>query len=234
MAGIVIKPPDPGTGTGLNGRQPRRLSLAAGAAAIARWRAREGGPGPLPEVRCYGRLEAITDSEQRSLRSIVTTAYEAASRTDELLVGLIAVPGVRIFHGVRTVGADLPLIPHAISAGRKLVLIESVAWPPGHYQTTVDGRICCDNVYIGQSVHPFLAAVQQWRNIVPKGHQVGAMIIVHAGADGDISLPVTTADELAWVRAEDAVGDIRQRLASRHRTISRYLLATLRTATEDR
>lgn len=170
--------------------------------------------------RFHGRLEVITDSERRSLRSIVTTAYEAASRTDRILVGLIGIPGVWIFRGVRTATLNQPLIPHAVAAGRRLILIESVAWPPGRYECLADGRICCDGTYIGQSVAPFLAAAAQWRLTVPEHHQVSAVIIVHGGAGADIG-PLATADRaLAWVRAENAVLEVRRRLAPCLETIS--------------
>lgn len=190
------------------------------------------------EERFHGRLEVITDSEQRSLRSIATTAYEAASRTDRILVGLIAIPGLRIFRGVRTPALDQPLIPHAVAAGRRLILIESVAWPPGRYELLADGRIWCDDTYIGQSATPFLAAVRQWRITVPLYHQVSAVIIVHGEADADIS-PMTAAHrDLAWVRAENAVLEVRRRLAPaletcRPETISPGLLEILFQAADD-
>src|SRR5438876_846979 len=89
--------------------------------------------------RCHGSLDTVTDSERRALRPIGTTAQEAASRTSDLLAGLLASPGVRIFQGVRPAAAGLPRIPHAVSSGRQLVLVESVAWPAGQYATTPAG-----------------------------------------------------------------------------------------------
>lgn len=202
-------------------------------AAIASWRIRAVVSGPLREQRCYGSLEALAQAEQRSLRSIATTAYEVAGRTGRLLAEMTAVPGVRIFHGLRSAGAALPLIPHAVSAGRHLVLIESVAWPPGSYETMANGRVCCDGTWIGQSVQPFLAAVGQWRAAVPKSHRVSAMIIVHPGAGSEIRLPASQGDDLSWVRAEDAVSYLRGCLVQPRRGFSQYLLAALISATED-
>jgi hypothetical protein len=202
--------------------------------AIASRRIRAAVPPPLLERRYHGRLEVITDSERRSLRPIAATAYEVAARTGELLADLIAIPSVRIFHGVRPVGADLPLIPHAISAGRQLVLIESVAWPPGCYETTADGKVHCDGTYIGQSVRPFIAAVQHWRKIAPKRHHVSAVIVVHTSTEGDIRLPVATSGDLVWVHAEDAFRDIQQRLLCGRQNVSRHLVAALILATARR
>ena len=186
---------------------------------------------PRRGARCYGSLATVIDSERRSLRSVAATAYDAASRTDDLLARLIPNRSVRIFHGVRTVGADLPAIPHAVIAGRQLILIESVVWPPGRYETAVGGRICCDGTYTGQSAGPFLAALRQWRKTVPQGHDVSAIIVVHARG-GAIRLPACPTRDLVWVRAEDAMGDMGQRLARSRQRASSALLAALIAATE--
>src|SRR5215470_11068945 len=93
-----------------------------------------------------------------------------------LLTDLFALPGVRIFQGVRPAAADLPRIPHVISAGHRLVLVESVAWPPGRYAATAAGQIHCDGVYTGQSVLPLLTAVRHWRQALPRGHRVSALV----------------------------------------------------------
>jgi hypothetical protein len=101
-------------------------------------------PPPLLDRRCHGTLEIITDSQRRSLRPIAATAQQVAALTGELLADLIAIPCVRIFRGVHPAVPGQPLIPHAISAGRELVLVESVAWPSGRYETTANGAIHCD------------------------------------------------------------------------------------------
>jgi hypothetical protein len=187
-------------------------------------------PPSLLEQRCHGNLDAITDSDRRDLRSIASSAHEVAARTGELLAVLIDIPGARIFHGIRSGSAELPPIPHAISAGRQLVLIESVAWPPGHYETRTNGRIYCDGIYTGQAVSQFISAAETWREILPKRHQVTAMIVVHC-CGGAIQLPPSTADDLAWTAAEDAVDAIRRYLPVGPQRISRNLLAALITAT---
>src|SRR5215471_8434070 len=117
------------------------FALALTRRVTASRRLRSITPGSALEQRYFGDLNAITDSEQRPLRPIGSTAREVAARTGVLLTD----PG-------------LPLVPHVISAGRRLVLVESVAWPPGRYETSADGRILCDGVYIGQSVQALRTA----------------------------------------------------------------------------
>jgi hypothetical protein len=194
---------------------------------ITAWRARAAMPQPLLEQRYHGSLDVITDSERRSLRPIAATAYDVAVLTGELLADLLVIPGVRIFRGVRAAGTALPLIPHAVSAGRQLVLIESVSWPPGCYETAADGHVHCDGTYIGQSARPLTATVRHWRESLPKSHHVSAVVVVHAAAEGQVTLPAATPGDLAWVRAEDAVRDVRQRILCGRQDTSRDLVAAL-------
>jgi hypothetical protein len=188
-------------------------------------------PSPLLNRRCHGTLEIITDSEQRSLRPIAATAQEVAAQTGELLAALIAIPCVRIFRGVHPAALSQPLISHAISAGREVVLVESVAWPSGRYETSANGAIHCDGTYIGQSAGPLMSAVQCWRAILPRGHCVTAMVVVHPAVDGDIALPAAVPGDLAWALAQDAARDLRQLILRGRQAVSRSAVAALLAAT---
>jgi hypothetical protein len=189
-------------------------------------------PAPL------GSLDAIVDSERRPLRPIGSSAHEVAERTGALLAGLVAPPGVLVFCGVcpmpdRSGRGDAPPIPHAVTAGRRLLLIESVAWPAGRYETGVGGRVHCDGVYIGQSALPLIDAVRRWRRVLPGNHRVSALVVVHPPADGGLTLPVAVPepDDLAWVLADDAARHIRRRMPRRGRPVSRHTVTALMAAT---
>lgn len=183
---------------------------------------------------CHGTLNAITDSERRALRPIGYTAHEVAVLTGALLADLVTLPGVRIFQGVHPVaGPDMPPIPHVISAGLRLLLIESVAWPPGRYVATATGQIHCDGSYIGQSVGPLANAVRHWREILPPDHRVSGVIVVHPTAEGDLALPTTMVRDLVWTRAEQAARLIRTRLPRDGRPVSVRVVAALLAATGD-
>ena len=196
-----------------------------------RWTTDPVVPATMLSRRCHGNLDAITDSERRALRPIGTTVHEVAARTGVLLAELFALPGVRIFQGVRPTAADLPRIPHVISAGHRLVLVESVAWPPGRYVTRAAGRIHCDGMYIGQSARPLIAAVQHWRETLPRGHRISALVVVHATIEGDLVLPAASGRDLAWARASDAVPYIRAHLLRGRQAVSTRAVAALVAAT---
>lgn len=209
------------------------VAVGAALARLALCRTRTTLSLPVIERRCHGNLDAITDSERRSLRSIAATAYQVAASTSDLLADLVTIPSVRIFRGVRPAGANLPLIPHAISSGRRLILIESVAWPPGHYETSTDGRIHCDGTYIGQSTRSLTDSMRHWRKELPMRHHVSAMVVVHAPADVDIALPDNSQPGLMFVRADDANRVIRHQVGCGREALSRRLLEALVEATTE-
>jgi hypothetical protein len=201
---------------------------------IARpWIVDDTGTAVWLSRRCHGSLETVTDSERRALRPIGTTAQEVASRTGDLLAELLTVPGVRIFQGVRPAAVGLPRIPHAVSSGRQLVLVESVAWPAGQYSTTPAGRIHCDGTYIGQSVRPLIAAIRRWREALPPGHRVSAVVVVHPASDGDLVLPGTAGSTLGWACATEAMRRIREQLPRGQQPTSVRVVAALVAATAE-
>jgi hypothetical protein len=163
----------------------------------------------------YGTLDRITDTERRPLRPIGSTAHEVAARTGALLDGLLGGPGVRMYRGVHLAGRELPPISYALSAGRQVVLVESVAWPPGSYATAPGGAVFCDDTYIGQSVRPLVGAVHRLRRLLSRGHRVSAVVVVHPCAAGRLTLPAASGGEVAWAHAGEAVRTISRRLLRR-------------------
>ncbi|GAA2512628.1 hypothetical protein [Winogradskya humida] len=163
----------------------------------------------------HGTLDRIVDTERRSLRPIGATAYEVAARTGEQLTALACLPGVRLYRGVRLPG-HAPPIPYALSAGTRLVLVDTVAWPPGSYATTPGGAVLCDATYIGQSAHLLLGAVRRLRRLQPRGHRVTAVVVVHPSIAGTLTLPAVTGTELTWTHAACAVPAIAHRLRRHH------------------
>lgn len=159
----------------------------------------------------HGTLALIKDTEHRPLRPIGASALEVAERTGRLLTGLLRMPGVRLYQGVRLGGQDPPL-PYALSARSGVVLVETVAWPPGTYSTGPGGEVRCDDVYIGQSAHLLTAAVRRLRRLQPRGHRVGAVVVVHPSLDGPLTLPVGTGTGVTWAAADDALRVIGGRL----------------------
>jgi hypothetical protein len=181
----------------------------------------------------HGRLESVRDSERRGLRSIGCTAYEAASRTGVLLADVTTAPGVRLFFGLRVPGSDLPSVPHAIQVGREVLLVESVAWPSGCYQVSGDGRLYCNATYTGQSIQPLLVVARRWRDALPRGYRVTAVVVVHPTGTGQLTLPCMKPTDALWLPAEHAADEIRGRVRGARRPASRVAIAALIAGTRE-
>lgn len=230
VAGVVSRIRDQGISRAysqLEARIPSRKELQSGQASWRTLRVRAVVPPRLLHQRCYGSMQGITESEHRPLRSVGASACEVAARTSALLVELLEFRNVRIFIGTRPLGTDLPRVSHAVSAGLGVVLVESVLWPPGEYQVGFDGRVYCDRVYTGQSVAHLATAARLWQQILPRGHQVKALVIIYSEVGGRMTLPSGGPVDVVWVRPEDAVRAICRLGVNGERDLSRRALATL-------
>jgi hypothetical protein len=201
-----------------------------------RWRIGPALPAAsLIARRSHGSLDEVTDTERRALRPIGATAAEIAALTSKLLGELLSLPSVRIFHGIRPVQASQPRIPHAISAGQQIILIDSVAWPPGAYAATPAGKIYCDGRYIGQSVHPLITAVRHWRCVLPADHQVTGLVIIHPTRPCALAPapPAPTSADVFWARAHEAVRSLTSRLPPGKQPVSLPAMSALVAATSE-
>lgn len=130
---------------------------------------------------------------------------------------LTRLPGARIFHGLAWPGSVFADVDHAVLCGRRLVLIESKLWLPGHYAADpdVDGELW-------RNGHPFRGGhtrlpegIEAYRELLPDVEVRGALLIypsragqVTTGEPDDAVAPPMTPDQLvvdigAWL-AEDA------------------------------
>jgi hypothetical protein len=179
----------------------------------------------LPDRRTYGDLSAA-DDDHRALRPVGVGCREVAARTDDVLAALTEIPSVRIFRGIRPTGARRSVAAHAVSAGRLLVLVESVAWPPGTYTVDAAGRVRCGEHLIGQSTRPLAAAVRALRVVLPFDHRVTAVVAVGRSGAGDYRLPADTR-LMSWVFADELGDRLYQQLRRYPRTVSRHTIAAL-------
>jgi hypothetical protein len=115
---------------------------------------------------------------------------EVAERlTAELLDRYLArIPGVRIFHGLAAeAGSVFADIDHAVLCGRRLVLVESKLWLPGHY--TVDDK--GDLLRNGHRFRGGAARLPDWidayRTRFP-GLELRGVLLLHPRRAGEITV----------------------------------------------
>jgi hypothetical protein len=156
------------------------------------------------------RVDELIDSEWRPLRPIGISTGEVAARTGRLLARLTRRPGVHLFSGVAV--TDGLAVTHALSAGRLVLFVESVAWPDGTYSTGPDGGVRCGGVYIGQTVRPLLEAVRRLRRTLPDDFRIGGVVVVHPSTPAAPTLPATVPAGLSWLTPGGLTSHVRRRV----------------------
>lgn len=106
---------------------------------------------------------------------------------------LSKLPGVRIFHGLAWPGSVFVDIDHAVLCGRRLVLIESKTWLPGHYAADEDGGLW-------RNGHPFRGGsmrlpegVAAYQELLP-WLEVRAALLVYPSRAGAITTDYSADD----------------------------------------
>lgn len=183
-------------------------------------------PLRVAEQRRHGELPPAATRGSGSLRSIGAGGGGVAARTDTQLGALTVLPGVRIFRGIRAGHPSRVVATHAVSAGRVVVLVESVAWPPGNYRADPDGRIWCDGMPTGQVTAGLQAAVAACRARLPRDHLVRALVCVHRTTPAGYLLPAP-GRTISWTFAEDLVETLMPHLAPYAAAVSRHVVAAL-------
>ncbi|MEC3976090.1 J domain-containing protein [Amycolatopsis sp. H20-H5] len=117
-----------------------------------------------------------------------TEADELAERlTAELLDEyLTRLPGARIFHGLSWPGSVFADVDHAVLCGKRLVLIESKLWLPGHYETGEDDRLLRNGRAFRGGGSRLAESLAAYRELLPGVALRGAMII-YPSRPGDLS-----------------------------------------------
>ena len=108
---------------------------------------------------------------------------------------LTRLPGARIFHGLAVPGSVFADVDHAVLCGRRLVLVESKSWLPGHYGTDENGTLYRNgHLFRGGGVR-LPEAVARYRELLPDVEVRDALLIYPSRA-GEV-----TTDEPADVPA---------------------------------
>lgn len=147
---------------------------------------------------------------------------EWAERLTADLLGqyLTRLPNARIFHGLAWPGSVFADIDHAVLAGRRLVLIESKTWLPGHYATDETGVLWRNDRLFRGGATQLPEAIDAYHELLPGVEIRGAMIIYPSRAglvttdpvDGDPMPQPMTPEQFVhvigdWLAAESSTVD---------------------------
>ncbi|GLZ30363.1 molecular chaperone DnaJ [Lentzea sp. NBRC 105346] len=144
--------------------------------------------------------------------------------TAQLLTEYLShIPAARIFHGLAWPGSVFADVDHAVLCGRKLVLIESKTWLPGHYTADADGTLW-------RNGHPFRGGgmqlpegVEAFREALPWLDVRGALVI-YPNRAGDITTDPYLDVDVPPMTPEQFVQEIGEWLAEDAGTVDREAL----------
>ncbi|MEY8040257.1 J domain-containing protein [Saccharopolyspora cebuensis] len=130
---------------------------------------------------------------------------------------LTRLPGVRIFHGLAWPDSVFEDVDHAVLCGRRLVLVESKSWLPGHYAADEGGELWRNgHVFRGGSTR-LDRSVAAFEELLP-GVEVCGAVLIYPSRAGEVTtvdqpeVPVAPMTPAQFVRdigrwlAEDPVG----------------------------
>lgn len=144
--------------------------------------ANESAPPADSDQQSWGEPGATVMSHSAPGVNTVRRMY-AEQIVGERVQVLERMPGVRIVHGLRLPGGDqdVATVSHAVLAGHRLAVIDSVLWRPGAYAIDARGQVCCDGVPLSAAAQEFphrvermheyfgdIAEVRGWLTIVPE------------------------------------------------------------------
>jgi hypothetical protein len=155
-------------------------------------------------------------------------ADQLAERLTAQAIGdyLLRLPGAKAFHGLTRPGSVFADVDHAILLGRRLVLVESRMWLPGHYEADADGAVYRNgHVFHGGTVH-LPDGVADYRRLLP-GIEVRGVLVVHPSRLGLLSTDVEDGVAIPPLTAEDFVRTIGAWLAEEPPSVDRETFRTV-------
>ena len=148
--------------------------------------------------------------------------------TAELLVTyLTRLPGARIFHGLALPGSVFSDVDHAVLCGRRLVLIDSKMWLPGHYTADKSGTLWRNGHRFRGGGIRLPEGVTAFGNLLPEVDVRGAHVLYPSRA-GEITTgaAVTVAPPMS---PDQFVREVGEWLAAEPDTVDRDVFRTVLT-----
>ena len=140
---------------------------------------------------------------------------------------LTRLPGARIFHGLAWPGSVFADVDHAVLCGRRLVLVDSKRWLPGHYEVDDDGTVYRNGHLFRGGTTRLAEGVAAFEALLPEV-EVRGVLLLYPNRAGEITIGDPDADAvLETSTPEDFVCDLGEWLADDPATVDREAFSTL-------
>ncbi|WP_197320012.1 DnaJ domain-containing protein [Saccharomonospora sp. NB11] len=145
---------------------------------------------------------------------------------------LTRLPGVRIFHGLAWPDSVFADIHHAVLCGRRLVLVESKSWLPGHYGLADDGTLTRNGRRFRGGGSQLPTGIEAFRRLLPDVEVLG-VLVVYPSRDGELTADepylddLVGTDEAVPLTPEQFVEHVGDWLATEPVTVDRHVFRTV-------
>ncbi|MFB9924762.1 DnaJ domain-containing protein [Amycolatopsis halotolerans] len=140
---------------------------------------------------------------------------------------LTRLPGARVFHGLAWPGSVFADVDHAVLCGKRLVLVESKLWLPGHYETAEDGRLLRNGRPFRGGGTQLEESLDRYRELLPGVALRGAMI-VYPSRDGEVTTAEPDGEPGPPMTPEQFLHEIGGWLSAEPSTVDHNALRTVR------
>ncbi|TKG70474.1 J domain-containing protein [Prauserella endophytica] len=138
---------------------------------------------------------------------------------------LTRLPGVRVFHGLAWPDSVFADVDHAVLCGRRLVLVESKRWLPGHYETA-DGVLYRNGQRFRGGGSRLAESVAEFEALLPDVEVRGALVL-YPSRDGELTTDPGADAVAAPMTPERFVREIGAWLAVEPSTVDRDVFRTI-------
>lgn len=139
---------------------------------------------------------------------------------------LTRLPGVRVFHGLAWPDSVFEDVHHAVLCGRRLVLVESKSWLPGHYTSDETGALW-------RNGHPFRGGttslpegVAAFEELLP-GVEVRGVVLIYPSRAGDVTTVEQDDDPVSPMTPAQFVREIGRWLAQDAASVDREVFTAV-------
>lgn len=133
------------------------------------------------EFAIWGTPGELSDAIDKFGQRNVALGAMGEKRTAELLSQLFAIPGTKIFHGLKFPGSENADVDHAVVNGNKIAFVDSKMWAGGHFGWSHNGTIVRDKKYDSLELHTnFPKAVEKLDRTLFHEAESRGWILIHS------------------------------------------------------
>jgi hypothetical protein len=139
---------------------------------------------------------------------------------------LTRLPGARIFHGLSWPDSVFADIDHAVLCGRRLVLIESKAWLPGHYTADEEGTLWRNGHVFRGGATRLPEGLAVYRDLLPD-IEVRGVLLIYPSRAGEVTTVGRTDTPISPLTPAQFVRELGGWLAADSATVDRDVFRTV-------